>query len=93
MLRLPIGFVPLVVERVMTSAEESEHYARECMRIAGATGDRKLREQLIEMARRWMALLMDSEGESGAAPGRASDPRMSIHDRRGGVTPAGTAGE
>ncbi len=93
MFRLPIGFVPLIVERVMTPAEESEHYARECMRIACATGDQKLRERLIEMARRWMALLMDSEGETGAAPGRPSDPLTSVRDPHGGLAPAGTAAE
>jgi hypothetical protein len=93
MFRLPIGFVPLIVERVMTSAEQSEHYARECMRIAYETGDRKLREQLIEMARRWMELLMDSEGGTGAAPGRPSDPLTSVGDPPGSLAPAGTAAE
>ena len=58
----------------MTSAEEFEQYARECMRIACETGDQKLREQLIEMARRWMELLMDEKDETGTPPRLASDP-------------------
>jgi len=33
-------------------------YARECVRLAGLTQDPELRDQLLDMAREWMATAM-----------------------------------
>jgi hypothetical protein len=38
--------------------KECEHYARECVRLAGQISDLEVREQLLGMAREWMALAM-----------------------------------
>jgi len=48
----------------MTSDREIEDYARECVRIAQQTDDPKIREQLLQMAREWMALAMHNEKPS-----------------------------
>jgi len=39
----------------MTSDPECVNYARECVRLAGLTKDLQLRDQLLNMAREWMA--------------------------------------
>jgi hypothetical protein len=52
----------------MTSDEECVEYARECVRLAGLTKDLQLRDQLLNMAREWMAAAMH-EGTKGD-PGR-----------------------
>ena len=39
----------------MVTDKECEHYARECVRLAELT---KPRDQLLDMAREWMALAM-----------------------------------
>jgi hypothetical protein len=38
--------------------KECEHYAPECVRLAGQISDLEVREQLLGMAREWMALAM-----------------------------------
>jgi hypothetical protein len=43
---------------VSTPDEECISYARECVRLAGLTQDGELREQLLDMARQWMAQAM-----------------------------------
>jgi hypothetical protein len=43
---------------VSTPDEECIGYARECVRLAGLTKDQVLREQLLDMARNWMAEAM-----------------------------------
>ena len=43
---------------VMVTDKECEHYARECVRLAELTKDPQLRDQLLNMAREWMALAM-----------------------------------
>ena len=42
----------------MVTDKECEHYARECVRLAELTKDPQLRDQLLNMAREWMALAM-----------------------------------
>jgi hypothetical protein len=39
----------------MATDEECVGYARECVRLAGLATDQELREQLLQMARNWMA--------------------------------------
>jgi hypothetical protein len=54
----------------MTSDREIEGYARECVRLAQQTDDPKIREQLLQMAREWMALAMHEE--------KASEPKSPV---------------
>jgi hypothetical protein len=42
----------------MATDEECVGYARECVRLAGLATDQELREQLLQMARNWMAEAM-----------------------------------
>jgi hypothetical protein len=42
----------------MTIDNVYEGYARECVRLAGLANDQKLRDQLLDMAREWMAVAM-----------------------------------
>jgi len=45
----------------MASSTEDDDcigYARECVRLSGLTQDPELREQLLNMAREWMATAM-----------------------------------
>jgi hypothetical protein len=42
----------------MICDKEMEDYARECVRLAHVMSDPKIREQLFEMAREWMAAAM-----------------------------------
>jgi hypothetical protein len=42
----------------MVTDEESVDYARECVRLAGLTADQEIRDQLLSMAREWMAAAM-----------------------------------
>jgi hypothetical protein len=39
----------------MPTDTECVDYARECVRLAGLTKDPQLREQLLNLAREWMA--------------------------------------
>ena len=41
-----------------TIDDECVGYARECVRLAGLTDNPELREQLLNMAREWMATAM-----------------------------------
>ena len=41
-----------------TNDDDCVGYARECVRLAEMTTDPKLREQLLNMAREWMATAM-----------------------------------
>jgi hypothetical protein len=41
-----------------TTDDECVGYARECVRLAGLTDNPELREQLLNMAREWMATAM-----------------------------------
>ena len=66
----------------MATDEECVGYARECVRLAGLATDQELREQLLQMARNWMAEAMhehckDAFALKPASPGRAqpSPPR------------------
>ena len=45
----------------MGSAKEYENYARECVRLARLPTDPHVREQLLQMAREWMSVVMDEE--------------------------------
>jgi hypothetical protein len=42
----------------MATDEECVGYARECVRLAGLATDYELQEQLLQMARNWMAEAM-----------------------------------
>jgi hypothetical protein len=42
----------------MAIDNECEGYARECVRLAGLAKDQQLRDQLLNMAREWMAAAM-----------------------------------
>ena len=42
----------------MATDEQCVGYARECVRLAGLATDQELREQLLQMARNWMAEAM-----------------------------------
>jgi hypothetical protein len=42
----------------MATHEECVEYARECVRLAGLATDYELQEQLLQMARNWMAEAM-----------------------------------
>jgi hypothetical protein len=50
---------------VMSSATEFQGYARECVRLAGLTNSRELRDQLLEMAREWMNALREANEKAG----------------------------
>ena len=45
----------------MASDKEMEEYARECVRLAQLADDQQVREQLLQMAREWMAAAMREE--------------------------------
>jgi hypothetical protein len=51
----------------MTTDKECTEYARECVRLAALTDDQQIREQLLSMAREWMATAMHEDGPT--APG------------------------
>ena len=42
----------------MVTDEECVDYARECVRLASLTADQEIRDQLLNMAREWMATAM-----------------------------------
>jgi hypothetical protein len=44
--------------RLRGADEECVDYARECARLAGLTADQEIRDQLLNMAREWMAAAM-----------------------------------
>jgi len=46
---------------IMASDREMEEYARECVRLAQLADDQQVREQLLQMAREWMAAAMREE--------------------------------
>jgi hypothetical protein len=50
----------------MISDEKCVEYARECVRLAGLSKDLQLRDQLLDLAREWMAAAMH-EGTKGDA--------------------------
>ena len=41
--------------------KDCECYARECVRLAGLTEDQHMRDQLLNMARGWMAVVMHED--------------------------------
>jgi hypothetical protein len=49
------------------SDKEMENYARDCVRFAQLANDPQLREQLLQMAREWMAGFMH-ESEASEIP-------------------------
>jgi len=42
----------------MTKDSDCVGYARDCVRLATLTADEQIREQLMQMAREWMAVAM-----------------------------------
>jgi hypothetical protein len=46
-----------------------EGYARECVRLAGLAKDQQLRDQLLDMAREWMAAAMWEQPEPSEQDG------------------------
>ena len=53
----------------MVTDEESVDYARECVRLAGLTADQEIRDQLLNMAREWMAAAMHERHNAVCASG------------------------
>ena len=51
----------------MATDEECVGYARECVRLAGLATDQELREQLLQMARNWMAEAMHERCKDAVA--------------------------
>ena len=53
----------------MSSGNEFEEYARDCVRLAQQADAPELREQLLAMAREWMEAMMkeDVQGESATS--------------------------
>ena len=45
----------------MTTENECVEYARNCVRLAGLAENPELRERLLQMARKWMAVAMHEE--------------------------------
>jgi hypothetical protein len=62
----------------MTSDEECVEYARECVRLAGLTKDLQLRDQLLNMAREWMAAAMHEGTKRHALRHEALKPRKPV---------------
>jgi hypothetical protein len=62
----------------MTSDEECVEYARECVRLAGLTKDLQLRDQLLNMAREWMAAAMHESAKGNTGRHEALKPRMPV---------------
>ena len=60
----------------MATDEECVGYARECVRLAGLATDQELREQLLQMARNWMAEAMHERYKDAVARKPAS-PKQS----------------
>jgi hypothetical protein len=68
----------------MATDGECVEYARECLRLARPATDQELRDQLLQMARNWMAEAMherckDALALKPASPGRAQ-PSPPRHD-------------
>ena len=66
----------------MATDEECVGYARECVRLAGLATDKELREQLLQMARHWMAEAMHERCKDAVKLKPTSPPRRSYlhHD-------------
>jgi hypothetical protein len=63
--------------------EECVDYARECVRLAALCSDQEVREQLLQMARNWMAEAARPSHPSGLK----SQARQSKGRRRGAFEP------
>ena len=61
----------------MATDEECVGYARECVRLAGLATDKELREQLLQMARHWMAEAMHERYKDAVKLKLTSPPRRS----------------
>ena len=59
----------------MATDEKCVEYARDCVRLAGLATDRELREQLLQMARSWMAEAMQERCKDAVALKPASPRR------------------
>jgi hypothetical protein len=62
-----------------TDDDDCIGYARECVRLAGLTQDPELRDQLLNMAREWMATAMHEA--KGPTPARSAH-RLASPSRR-----------
>jgi hypothetical protein len=51
----------------MATDEECVGYARECVRLAGLCTDQEVRDQLLQMARNWMAEAMHERCKDAVA--------------------------
>jgi hypothetical protein len=51
----------------MATDEECVEYARECVRLAALATDQELRDQLLQMARNWMAEAMHERCKDAVA--------------------------
>jgi hypothetical protein len=52
----------------MASDQEMQGYARECVRLSKQTDNPRIREQLQQMAREWIAVAMHEENCLGRNP-------------------------
>jgi hypothetical protein len=73
----PDGLEPLNLTHrgtlTMASDEECMCHGRECVRLAGLTDDRNVRDELLDLARGWMAAALR---ERRMADERRSDARV-----------------
>ena len=63
----------------MAIDEECVGYARECVRLAGLATDQEVREQLLQMARNWMAEAMHERYKDAVKLKPASPRRSHLH--------------
>ena len=52
----------------MASEEECMAHARECVRLAGLTDDLNVRDQLIDLARSWVAAALRERSDARVLP-------------------------
>jgi hypothetical protein len=56
-----------------TMWNEFDQLARDCMRVAIETNDENVREEMIDMARRWIDLAIEEDTLYGAPPSVVPD--------------------
>ena len=69
----PVALPPVIQKGagIMTIDHQCEGYARECVRLAGLAKDQELRDQLIDMAREWIAAAVRERPEPAASHSEA----------------------
>jgi hypothetical protein len=54
----------------MVTDQECVNFARECVRLAGMTSDPEMREQMLKLARQWLANAGYEGGTAGLPSGK-----------------------